>query len=1531
MKNILIIFICLTGLLLSAEWIQLTETDDQQLFDHSSGDLSEITINFNLDGYNSEQLQENGSEYLKISHSQGGDLLDFGKPDLPVFSKLIAIPDKGEVSLQILNYEEISIPVQPIYPRQQLQSESSREDIEFFIDNNFYRSSALFPEDPVIISDPAVMRDHRVVNITVQPFQYNTENNTLRIITSMQLSVNSSGEEGINQKIGNTKKSRAFEPIYKASILNYDQLVVRDEEYQQPSYLFIYADDQLLDCHPGPYDLQGIMDWKHQKGFIVNSVSVDVIGNSETTIYNYIQNAYTSWENPPEYVCLVGDPSSLFDVACGFGGSYTGATDFEYTLLEGNDDYPELSIGRLSVDSENDMEVIASKIMNYEITPYTGSTEWFKDVLLIGDTAHGTGYSAIGTCLYVKEVIENNTNSYTFNEYYSGGFSSGFESSMNGGIGYFNYRGWMGMSGIDGFNMNTLSNGFMLPFVVCITCNTGSYNYESVTEDLLEAGTALVPRGAVAVIGTATTGTHTCFNNIVSGGIYDGIFNNQIYNPGNALIHGKLSLINNYPTGPYSYVEDFLLWNNLMGDPSLELWTDIPQTFVVDYESQVSLGTNFIDVTVKNTGGRPLEDAWVTVLMGSDEIFATGYTDAAGEVRLEIDAQQTGTVTITATLHNFKTHQGTFSVIQDDLFLNVLEVNIDDDNSGSSSGNNNGIVNPGEDIELDVTLKNYGSGSASSVNAVLSTTAGVTISDATENYGIIPSGNSGVSTDDFDFSVPDNTLGGTQIEFDLEINASSREQWIDHIQLYVEGPNLSSNGYIVQDGNNGILDPGEISNMAVTLNNIGSTVASNITATLLCSDPGVTILDAAGAFGNINPDSQVSNTTNNFEVEIDDQVLPGTQIQCSLNIINSSGFEQLIKFSLNIGDVNVNHPTGPDEYGYYMFDDGDSQFSLAPVYSWDFIDPDFGGSGESLGFSDSGENGDIDVLSLPFDFKFYGRRYDDITVCSNGWIAFGSTEQFTFMNWQIPGALGPSPMIAPFWDDLKTSGSGQVYYYYNSADHKFIIEWSSMQNHYDNSVETFQLILFDENYYETITGDGEILIQYQTVNNIDQGSYPSNHGQYSTVGIEDHNGEAGLQYTFNNTYPPSAKPLTNNMAIFVTTNIAAVVTTPEAAFSSDLLEFSIIPGGSDDQTLDISNSGEANLVYNISKDYADSRDIDITRDSGGPDNYGYQWLDSNEPNGPEFDWIDITGVGTALVLTDDDNEVISLPFDFEFYGTSHSSVRISSNGYLTFGSTGNDYNNDGIPNLQVPNDIIAPFWDDLKPIGGNWGTVYYYSDTANNRFIVEYHQVSHWHSSTPRDHETFEVILYENGNMMFQYLIATNEDDLTAGIENQSGTDGLEIVHNNGSYLENNLAVLMKTVADWVDVSPASGFVEESGIAHINVSVDASELEVGDYLCDLIVTTNDPNASIVVIPIELLVGEIVITPPENVVISYDHGMILLSWDPVLNADSYSVFGSSSMDLSFESWDLIESGIMHNNWSASADSSIKFFKVTAVIN
>jgi hypothetical protein len=180
-------------------------------------------------------------------------------------------------------------------------------------------------------------------------------------------------------------------------------------------------------------------------------------------------------------------------------------------------------------------------------------------------------------------------------------------------------------------------------------------------------------------------------------------------------------------------------------------------------------------------------------------------------------------------------------------------------------------------------------------------------------------------------------------------------------------------------------------------------------------------------------------------------------------------------------------------------------------------------------------------LNLPFSFTFYGEDYDQIVVNTNGWISFGHFEMYSFRNYPLPGAGGPSPMVAAFWDDLKTGSSGYVHHY--ETDELVVIQWDYMRTYDGGSRETFEIILYNkENDTPTGTGDSEIKIQYEDFNNTSDGNYDNytpTHGCYSTVGIENHLGDMGLQYSFNNTYPEAATTLEDGSAIFITTRTEA--------------------------------------------------------------------------------------------------------------------------------------------------------------------------------------------------------------------------------------------------------------------------------------------------------------------------------------------------------------------------------------------------------
>ncbi|MBN2171276.1 MAG: right-handed parallel beta-helix repeat-containing protein [Candidatus Krumholzibacteriota bacterium] len=258
----------------------------------------------------------------------------------------------------------------------------------------------------------------------------------------------------------------------------------------------------------------------------------------------------------------------------------------------------------------------------------------------------------------------------------------------------------------------------------------------------------------------------------------------------------------------------------------------------------------------------------------------------------------------------------------------------------------------------------------------------------------------------------------------------------------------------------------------------------------------------------------------------------------------------------------------------------------------------------------------------------------------------------------------------------------------------------------------------------------------------------------------------------------------------------------------------------------------------------------VARGAGGPDGFGHVWIDADDPGGPAFAWIDITAVGTEIVLSLDDSETIPLPFAFPFYGVMHDSITVGSHGYLTFGEVGDAHVNDPIPDSGHPNDIIAVFWDDVSTYNGD-GTVHVHHDADGNRFIVQYTALQPYGGGLP---VTFEAILHPDGSILCQYLdMQGTLTSATIGIENDDGSDGLQVVYN-AAYVHDGLAVLIaRDAVPWLSVSPVGGSVTGGESQAVQVLVDAAGLAPGDYAASLLVHSNDPDAPALTLPVSVTV------------------------------------------------------------------------------
>ncbi|MBN1326409.1 MAG: hypothetical protein JW996_00490, partial [Candidatus Cloacimonetes bacterium] len=93
------LFLIFAGL--NAEWIEISENYDKEIFEFDSGDYSNIQVDFNLKGYEKKTIFHKDNDYLKITVPDENRKMEVGKPDLPVYSRLFMIPDEGEVFLQV--------------------------------------------------------------------------------------------------------------------------------------------------------------------------------------------------------------------------------------------------------------------------------------------------------------------------------------------------------------------------------------------------------------------------------------------------------------------------------------------------------------------------------------------------------------------------------------------------------------------------------------------------------------------------------------------------------------------------------------------------------------------------------------------------------------------------------------------------------------------------------------------------------------------------------------------------------------------------------------------------------------------------------------------------------------------------------------------------------------------------------------------------------------------------------------------------------------------------------------------------------------------------------------------------------------------------------------------------------------------------------------------------------------------------------------------------------------------------------------
>ena len=138
------------------------------------------------------------------------------------------------------------------------------------------------------------------------------------------------------------------------------------------------------------------------------------------------------------------------------------------------------------------------------------------------------------------------------------------------------------------------------------------------------------------------------------------------------------------------------------------------------------------------------------------------YTAAAADADRDCTAASPASPTVTVTSGGTTTQN--FSMVgTSNLQLNGVAIN-------DSAGNNNGVINSNECVNLNVALKNNGCANATGISATLTTsTPGVTVTQGSSSYPNLVIDATGTNSTPFQIQTSSSFPCGTEIDFDLNL------------------------------------------------------------------------------------------------------------------------------------------------------------------------------------------------------------------------------------------------------------------------------------------------------------------------------------------------------------------------------------------------------------------------------------------------------------------------------------------------------------------------------------------------------------------------------------------------------------------------------------------------------------------------------------------------------------------------------------------------------------------------------------------
>jgi len=272
----------------------------------------------------------------------------------------------------------------------------------------------------------------------------------------------------------------------------------------------------------------------------------------------------------------------------------------------------------------------------------------------------------------------------------------------------------------------------------------------------------------------------------------------------------------------------------------------------------------------------------------------------------------------------------------------------------------------------------------------------------------------------------------------------------------------------------------------------------------------------------------------------------------------------------------------------------------------------------------------------------------------------------------------------------------------------------------------------------------------------------------------------------------------------------------------------------------------------------------------------YTQAASTKPgSGISYSWINAVAGGTKVALADGDETnagPIPLPFNFPFYGTDRTSLRVCTNGFISFTNTGSPWTPPtSLPSTSTnaPENLIAPFYTDLFV---RFDSGIYYRAVDSQSFAISFVDLVRYAdrgSSNPQRYN-FQAILKSDGRILFQYQNVPNlsTGSQLIGIQNSTRTLGSTITIPSPTNSLNGQAYQFTPPLGWLAaISPNSSSAAGTTLAAgasvaLNATINTTGIATGQTRSgNITFTSNDPINPVLAVLFNLTVGTPATPPP----------------------------------------------------------------------